>query len=255
MKYISCLWISFKFVLFSKNLSTSKRIIIAIRVLYTGTMLRREAASSIGEQFIILNAVLGLDNSITGNIAEFGCYKGASSAILSIGAKLTGRKLIIFDFFEGLPTPKERVSNIYSRKELPYQRALYAGTLDQVKRNIMRYGEFEHVEFVKGFFSDVLPARPMDEKYALIFEDADLVSSVRDVLKYAWPRLQHSCAFFCHEARDLEVCQLFFDRNFWQNELGCEPPGLIGVGFGLPTNYGEFEELRFCPWRAGPVLV
>jgi hypothetical protein len=48
---------------------------------------------------------------------------------------------------------------------------------------VSKYGEVEQVEFVRGFFCDTLTRRPPEEKYVLIFEDADLVESVHDILK------------------------------------------------------------------------
>jgi hypothetical protein len=70
----------------------------------------------------------------------------------------------------------------------------------------------------------------------MVFEDSDLPSSVRTVLKYAWPRLQQHCKFFTHEARDLEVVRIFFEEEWWQNEVGCAAPGLVGSGLGLPLS-------------------
>jgi hypothetical protein len=86
---------------------------------------------------------------------------------------------------------------------------------------------------VKGYFEDTLPGRPSDERYCLIFEDADLPSSVRTVIRYGWPRLQSGCCFFTHEARDLQVMRIFFDDAFWRSTVGCEAPGIMGSGLGL----------------------
>ena len=48
-------------------------------------------------------AEMMLNMEAEGVIVECGCYRGGSSAKLSIISKLLGRKLIIFDSFEGLP--------------------------------------------------------------------------------------------------------------------------------------------------------
>ena len=76
----------------------------------------------------------------------------------------------------------------------------------------------------------------------LVFEDADLVSSVKTVLKFAWPRLRSEGLFFCHEARDLEVVQLFYDDGFWKETMDTKAPGLVGAGFGLPLDLGGFQD-------------
>ena len=44
-----------------------------------------------------------LNMQADGDIVEFGCYAGGSSAKLSLITKLLNRKLIVFDSFEGLP--------------------------------------------------------------------------------------------------------------------------------------------------------
>jgi hypothetical protein len=86
--------------------------------------------------------------------------------------------------------------------------------LAEVQRNVARFGDPSVCEFVPGFFADTLPKRPRDERYVLIFEDADLPSSVRDILRFAWQKLETGCRFFSQEARDREVMDLFFDRRW-----------------------------------------
>ncbi len=219
--------------------------------------LRKQSASSFTEQLILLNSVLNLDPAVPGDIAEFGCYKGAASAILSIGAEATGRRLVVFDSFEGLPEPSEAVHGIADKKAIGYRKGMYAGRQEEVRSNLERFGSINSTIFVKGFFSETLPLRPAGERYALIFEDADLVSSVRDVLRYAWPRLNSGCPFFSHEAHDLEVCGIFFDRDFWEANMSCPAPGLVGSGFGVPATIGNFNDFRIgpVPGRTGSYLA
>lgn len=193
---------------------------------------RRGSASTFMEQVQLAQAVLNLPLAVKGAVAEFGAFKGMSSATLSLVCALVGRQLIVFDSFEGLPDP-EFVRNIAGGKRVPYEKGAYAGALDEVKANIAAFGRIDVCQFVKGFFSDTLPTRPADERYALIFEDADLPSSVRDVIRNAWPRLEPGCLFFCHEARDFEVVSIFFDSAWWHREVGADAPGLIGSGLGL----------------------
>ena len=239
----------FAFALSSKSgdLGIAARLSVGIRVLRVFLRLRQESATTFPEQLLLLSSILSLDPDAPGHVAEFGCYKGASSVVLSIAAKKTGRKLLVFDSFEGLPEPTETVRNVTTGNVLDYRKGMYSGSLMHVRGNIERLGEIAAVEFVKGFYSDTLPQRPADERYAFIFEDADLVSSVKDVLIHSWPRLNPGGLFFSHEALDLEVCALFFDAEFWQTHHQCPPPGLVGVGAGLPLNRGGFPDTRMCP--------
>ena len=194
------------------------------------------SAASFLEHLTLVEALLRVPRELQGDVAEFGCFKGMATASLSLVCALIGRKLRVFDSFEGLPAPDEAVHNIDTGAEVKYKQGDYAGSLDEVRANVAKFGRIDVCEFVRGFFSDTLPQRPRDERYVLIFEDADLVSSARDVLTHAWPRLQPGCIFFCHEARDTEVVALFFDRNWWRQTMGTDAPGLIGSGEGLPLS-------------------
>ncbi|MDE2596929.1 MAG: hypothetical protein KGL44_08635, partial [Sphingomonadales bacterium] len=81
---------------------------------------------------------------IVGDFAEFGCFKGFSSAMLSFACSQLGVHMHIFDSFEGLP-PAEGSG---------YQPGEYAGSLEEVQANVTRFGSINAVEFHKGFFSD-----------------------------------------------------------------------------------------------------
>ncbi|MEI9959645.1 MAG: hypothetical protein WDM76_00535 [Limisphaerales bacterium] len=91
--------------------------------------------------------------------------------------------------------------------------------------------------------------RPKEEKYALIFEDADLVESVKDVLRYAWPKLGVNCHFFSHEAVDLEVVKLFYSDTLWNEMHGTKAPGLAGAGLGLPIDLGQWGSVKIPDMR------
>lgn len=195
-------------------------------------------ASMFFENLVLADAIFAIPNELSGCVAEFGSYKGISSANLSIACKVAKRKLLIFDSFRGLPDIQEEVKNITNGKVVSYKVGGYVGEIEEVKRNIHRLGNVDVCEFVPGYFSQTLPHRPVEEKYVMIFEDADLPSSVRDVLENTWHKLQPSCKFFSHEARDREVVKLFFDDFYWQQKFGEKAPGLVGSGTGIPLELG-----------------
>ncbi len=201
---------------------------------------RGRSATTFGEQLYLVRTILNMPADRSGAIAEFGCFKGLSTVAISIAAKYANRRVLVFDSFEGLPADAETVHQVVSGSVVSYKKGDYAGTLDEVKSVVTRHGEISQVDFVRGYFCDTLPGRPAGEKYALIFEDADLLSSVRDILLYAWPRLVSGGVFFCHEALDLEVAGLFFDEGYWQKTHQQKAPGLAGVGMGLPIDWGRW---------------
>jgi O-methyltransferase len=189
------------------------------------------AASTGLEHLYLADAILRIPRDIKGAVIELGCYRGSSTATLSLACKLAGRKLIVCDSFEGLPEPKEGEATTHSPwNESPgsYSKGEYAGTLEDVQEAVRKYGALEVCTFIRGYFCDTLPK--LDEMFVLAFEDADLISSVKDTLRYVWPRLQPGCKFFCHEAHDMKVAGLFFQSQPWWDEA----PGLLGAGTGLP---------------------
>lgn len=157
---------------------------------------------------------------------------------LSLACALTNRRLVVFDSFEGLPEPEEAVHTFDTGKPLPYQRGQLAGATEEVKANVARFGDIRVCEFVKGYFGCTLTKRDNAERFVLIFEDADLPQSVRDVLRGAWQKLQPGGVFFCHEARDREVVDIFFDQQWWAQTIGEKAPGFNGSGVGMMTGPG-----------------
>ncbi len=117
-----------------------------------------------------------------GIIIECGSWKGGSAASLSLVCQITGRKLHIFDSFEGLPIADEA-----DREGPAYQSGDFRGTLDEVKRNITHYGAIDACIFVKGWFADTLPH--LTETVLLAYLDVDLEASLNDCVRYLWPRL------------------------------------------------------------------
>lgn len=196
-------------------------------------------ASLFPELLLVCESILSVPASLPGAVAEFGCWHGFSSACLSLACKMAGRKLIVFDSFTGLPLGGA-ATHISDAQHIQYRPGDYHAGLDRVRAAVVRHGVIEICEFVPGLFAETLPLRT-DDQYVCVFEDADLVSSVKTVLDFAWPRLQPGCKFFSHEARDLEVMQLFFDAGYWHSRHNIPAPGISGAGLGLSlcVNQGD----------------
>jgi O-methyltransferase len=166
-----------------------------------------------------------------GLVVECGTWKGGSAANLSLACRIVGRTLRIYDSFQGLPP-----GDALDREAQYYKPGDYLGTLDEVKRNISRYGAIEVCEFVQGWFDDTLPK--LDRPVALAFVDVDLESSLRTCVRYLWPNLIDGGFLFIDEFVSLDYCALFWSERWWRENFDRHPPGLIGAGSGLPL--GEF---------------
>lgn len=192
---------------------------------------RVPTASDWPEHVIMATQILKIPSNVQGCIIECGTFKGGSAANLSLVCALTGRRLVIFDSFEGLPKTDESHPILNSREVHTYEQGAYAGSLAEVQANIRRCGKLEVCDFEKGYFSESLPAftRPV----VMAFLDVDLVSSLKDCLRYLWPLLHDGCYLFSHEAHHMRIAEMFFNDSWWNSELGCRAPGLVGAGTGL----------------------
>jgi O-methyltransferase len=170
--------------------------------------------TSLTEVVLMATRIFEFPSSLPGVVVECGSFKGRSAAILSLACRRAGRKLHIFDSFQGLPEPSGNDANhrILSLNEVHHYKkgGLYA-TLDEVKRNIAAYGAIDACVFWPGFFNETMPK--FQEPTILAFCDVGF--------------------FFTHEAHHLEIGRLFFDDAWWNQALGCSAPGLIGAGSGV----------------------
>lgn len=196
------------------------------------------------EQLTMISAILRILPAVPGIVVECGTYQGGSAANLSLACELIGRKLYVCDSFQGLPEPSEsdRKHLVLSTEEVhSCTKGAFSGSLDLVRRNIERFGAVRSCQFVPGYFEDSLPK--LAEPIVFAFCDVDLTESLKTCLRYLWPLLQDGCFFFTHEAHHLQIASLFYDKAWWQAEIGCNAPGLVGAGSGLglsPQKHGYF---------------
>jgi hypothetical protein len=167
---------------------------------------------------------------VEGCIVECGTWQGGSAANLSLVCKIAGRKLRIFDSFEGLPEGKEE------DRQAVYTTGDYCGSLEQVRKNIERYGAIDVCEFVEGWFDKTLP--DLNEPVLLAFLDVDLELSLETCVRYIWPNLTEKGYIFIDEYVELDYCAIFWSETYWKKYFDRTPPGLIGSGVGLPL--GEY---------------
>ncbi|TLY91393.1 MAG: hypothetical protein E6K40_14935 [Gammaproteobacteria bacterium] len=180
--------------------------------------------------------ILETPPEVLGDVLECGTWKGGSAANLSLVCRITGRRLKIFDSFEGLPA-----GEIGDREAPFYRSGDYCGTLEEVKRNIGRYGAIETCEFVQGWFKDTLPH--LQSPVLLAFLDVDLEASLHTCVRYIWPNLVDQGYIFIDECVGVNYCALFFSERYWEKYFNRTPPGMIGAGTGLPL--GEYY---IGPW-------
>jgi O-methyltransferase len=208
----------------------------------------------------IAHALLGLEAK--GSVVECGCYEGASTAKLSILARETGRRLLVFDSFEGLPesaTVEQRDVRLRDGASLEWRKGWYAGSLATVEANVGRWGDRSVTTFVKGWFQDTLTDENIGGPIALAFVDVDLASSVRDCLVGLWPRMAEGGIFFSHDVEFANALEVFADEKLWRDVLRWPMPLLLGAGYGLcdasPHVGFLLKTRRLTPEQLGPLAL
>lgn len=184
------------------------------------------------EMLEIVEEVLGLDDRKPGCVVEAGCYQGGSATKLSLACAFAGRRLRIYDSFEGLPANDEVMDGaevLGSRTEGPerFEAGAYRGSRAQLERNLRRLGSRRVCSIHPGRFADTLPA--LDEDVAIAFVDVDLAASTRTCLRHLWPRLVPGGILFSHDGHLPLVRAVLRDEELF-DRLGGAPVRVVGLG-------------------------
>ena len=204
-----------------------------------------DSATDINIHYTLIKKILELSPKKKSYIVECGVYKGATSIALSIGAKITNRKLILYDSFEGLPNGEKWIpKRFYPHLKVSgsYKKGMYKGSIDEVKNNILMFGEIDVCIFRKGLFTKSLVKHR--EKIDFLFLDVDLVSSTKDCILYLWDHLVDGSYCYTDDACDIDVVKVWFDETWWKKNLKNKAPGYIGSGCGLPIT-SNFSSLGY----------
>ena len=208
---------------------------------------RVQTLSTVSEHLELAATILRLPRGVPGNVVECGCFQGGSSVNISLVCELVGRRLIICDSFEGLPEPQgEDVFHRVDHRDdfEQYQKGQFASSLETVQDNLRRFGRLDVCDFKIGFFDQSMST--LEGDVAMAFLDVDLIDSIKPCLTAIWPRLGEGCRVYVHDAEDLVLAGVFFDRGWWQEAIGEDAPGLVGAGSGLPLEAPQGSELGYA---------
>lgn len=213
----------------SYNMTFFKKMSLGLRMFFNTILIPR--GTSFKSHLCMALKILETPPDIPGDIIECGTWKGGSAVNLSLVCKIVGRRLKIYDSFEGLPEGKPG-----DREAKYYKKGDYCGTEEEVRLNLSKYGAIECCEFIKGWFEDTLPM--LDSPVLLAFLDVDLEASLDSCVRYIWPNLVESGYIFIDECVGVDYCSLFYSERWWDKYFNKKPPGLIGAGIGLAV--GEY---------------
>lgn len=133
-----------------------------------------------------------LAGDVTGDFAETGVWRGGAT-ILMAGVLAahgdTSRRVWVADSFEGLPEPDPTNYPADAGQDLWSTLEVLKVDPDTVRSNFERYDLWsDQVRLLVGWFSDTLPAAPIEE-LAVLRLDGDLYESTWDALVSLAPKV------------------------------------------------------------------
>lgn len=125
-----------------------------------------------------LRELLKLCIHLDGDAVECGTYRGMSAYLICKAYKGSGRRVHLFDSFEGLPTPQDVDGTYWSKGDL--------NAPEQATRETL--AEFDNYVIHKGWipdkFSDIA-----DRRFAFAHIDVDLYEPTLASLEFLYPRM------------------------------------------------------------------
>jgi O-methyltransferase len=132
--------------------------------------------------------------SVPGDIAELGSYKGGSAKLLSKAIN-NSRAVHVFDTFEGVPTSLADPENDYVLKDHPhlnikwsggvYSGGEWAANYESVKKFL---GDCPSITLHRGMVPDVLE-EVKDNTFCFVHLDMDIWKPTWDALNFFWTRM------------------------------------------------------------------
>jgi O-methyltransferase len=135
------------------------------------------------------------ENSIEGDVVEFGCFVGESSKYLmkTLVELNSDKKLFVYDSFEGLP-------DLTQWEENSGWRARTLKTSKEVLINNFETNGLPLPTIHKDWFCDV-PQDKIPEKISFAFLDGDFYNSIYDSLSKIYDKVQDGGYIFFHDFR------------------------------------------------------
>ena len=141
---------------------------------------------------LILNCKQVLHEEIEGDLAEVGVYRGNSAAVLAEFAKFTGRRMYLFDTFDGFD--ESDLDGLDSH----HSGGSWGDTSVSMVEEVLG-DSVEACSFVEGYFPDSLTKEHKKNNYAVVSVDCDLYKPIKSALDEFYPLLSHGGIFFIND--------------------------------------------------------
>ena len=124
--------------------------------------------------------LMRLVESVAGDTAECGCYKGCGSYLINHVSELQQSKRMhhVFDSFEGLSEPKADDGAYWTAGDLTFGES-------EVRKNL---DAFESIKYYKGWIPDRFD-EIKNERFCFVHIDVDLKEPTMDSLEFFYSRM------------------------------------------------------------------
>jgi len=133
-----------------------------------------------------------VSEGVPGDFVETGVWRGGATILMRgvlAAHEITDRSVWCADSFEGLPEPNAEDYPADAGQDIWSTIETLKVDADAVRANFARYGLLDsQVRFLVGWFSDTLPAAPIDD-IAVLRLDGDLYESTMDALVHLEPKV------------------------------------------------------------------
>ena len=144
-----------------------------------------------------------LERKISGDVVEFGCYRGDTSVLIKrlLEKQNSDKILWLYDSFEGLPQKSREDSSVAGDQ-------FKAGELLVTKREVIekfKRNGLKLPKIRKGFFENLNPETDVPEKISFAFLDGDLYQSIKTSLKLVENRIEKNGIIVVHDYNNPEL--------------------------------------------------
>lgn len=124
----------------------------------------------------------------SGDVCEFGCANGATSALIANEMKNNNKKLWLFDSFQGLskPTKKdELINDIFHLGSMGKYQGLMSYSIQEVKSRLKNASiPTKKIRIIPGFIEDTIKRKKLPKKICFAYVDFDLYEPTKTALEY-----------------------------------------------------------------------
>lgn len=156
-----------------------------------------------GANINILFEFLDQTQSVPGDIAECGVFRGRTLVPMSIYLSQSGssRRVFGFDSFEGF----DEAVNVDVKMGGDFSKDKHVGAFNEtsvafVNGKLERFGA-KNATLVKGYFRETLNRYP-NQRYSFVHLDCDIYESYKECLEYFYPRVSPGGIVLFDEYRD-----------------------------------------------------